>query len=260
MPENSHRTIQTLLASARPEEVQQGLELIKEEISRTGPEKARPLFEMVATLFYIDPLDRPDLVPILDEAISLVVGFGQWVIPALVQKLEEADIKAEMASAHALGRIGVEAIAPLMAEYQASPDPARRIFILYAMSKIKSPKIIQAAHLALEAAQSPDRELRDTATRAIGKFAESIPASQLPEEMRLAFVEKLQNNLADANSGIRAKAVRSLGKLAKHGHLTAEERARLKATCNYLLGRDEHFEWDRAYVVRREAEETLGYV
>lgn len=260
MQENSRRTIEALLASTKPEELRRGLELVKQEISRIGSDEAKPLFEMVSTIFYIDPLDRPDLVPVLDEAISLVVGFGEWIIPALVQKLDAGDLKAQIASAHALGRIGADAIAPLMAEYLASSDPARCAFVLYALGKINSPKVAQAAHLALEAAQSPDRELRDTATRVIGKFAEFIPASHLPEEMRRSFVEKLQNNLADENPGIRAKAVRSLGKLAKHGHLTAVEREKLKVTFRLILGKDEHFEWDRAYVVRKEAEEALKYV
>jgi HEAT repeat protein len=260
MQEKSLRVIEKLLASTNPEEVREGLELAKKEISRIGSDQARPLFEMVSTLFYIDPFERPDLVPILNEAISLVVGFGQWVIPALVQKLGEVDLKAEMASANALGRIGVDAIAPLVAEYHASPEPARRIFILYALSKIKSPQIVQAAPLALEAARSADRELRDTATRALGKFAESIPPPQLPAETRRGFFEQLHKNLTDENTGIRAKAVRSLGKLAKHGHLTTGEREKLKAAFHHLLGSDEQFEWDRAYVVRRQAEEALKYL
>jgi HEAT repeat protein len=252
--------IETLLASAKPQEVQKGLELVKNEISRVGVDEAKPLFEMVSTLFYIDPLDRPDLAPILEEAISLVVGFGKWVIPVLLQKLDAGDLKAQMASAQALGRIGADAIAPLMAEYQSASDPARRIFILYALSKIKSPKIVEAASLALEAAQSPDRELRDTATRALGKFAESIPPSHLPEAVRRSFRETLQKNLAAENPAIRAKAVRSLGKLAQHGHLNGEERARLKVAFARLIGNDDQFEWDRAYVVRKEAEEALKYV
>jgi HEAT repeat protein len=260
MHDDSLRTIEALLASTEPEEVRKGLQLLKEEICRVGSEEARPLFEMLTTIFYVDPLDRPDLVPVLEEAISLVVGFGEWVIPVLVRKLDSGDLKAQMASAHALGRIGADAIAPLMAEYHSSPDPALRAFVLYALGKIKSPKIVRAAHLALEAAESPDRELRDTATRAIGKFAESIPPGQLPEEIRRGFIEKLQKNLAEQNSGIRAKAVRSLGKLARYGHLTPEERQKLKATLSHILGKDEHFDWDRAYVVRKEAEEALQYV
>jgi hypothetical protein len=37
--------------------------------------------------------------------VDLVVGFGEWVIPALVEKLDAGDLKAQMAAGHALGRI-----------------------------------------------------------------------------------------------------------------------------------------------------------
>jgi hypothetical protein len=86
-----------------------------------------------------------------------------------------------LASAPALGRIGADAIAPLRMEYQSASDPARRVFILYALSKIKSPKIVAAASLAFEAAPSADRELHDTATRALGQFTKWI----LPFKRRL---------------------------------------------------------------------------
>lgn len=181
MPENSYPTIRRLLASTEPEDLREGLELAKQEIAKTGPCEAEPLLEMVSGLFYIDPLDRPELMPLLDEAVSVVGGCGDMVIPVLVEKLDAGDLKAQFAVANALGRIGAGAIEPLMAEYNSSADPVRRTFVLYALGKIKSPKIVKAAHLALEAAQSADVELQDTATRAIGKFAESIPPSDLPE-------------------------------------------------------------------------------
>jgi len=260
MAEDPYETIQTLLESTEPEDLRRGLELVKQEISRVGSSEAKPLFEMVSAIFYIDPLDRPDLVPILDEAVSLVVGFGKWVIPILMENLEAGDLKAQLAIGHALGRIGADAIEPLIAEYQATTDLAHRMFVLYAMGKIKSPKIVQAARLTLQATDSPDLELRDTATRAIGKFIESIPPSELPEALKQDIIEKLQNNLADPNAGIRAKAVRSFGKLAKFGHLNAAEREKLGELCRLILGVDGAFEWDRAYIVRKEAKEALMYV
>ena len=259
MSKNSHEKIKTLLASEEPEDLRQGLELVRQEISRVGSGEAKPLFEMISTVFYIDPLDRPDLVPVLDEALSLVAGFGDWLIPALLETLDTGDIKAQLAISHALGRIGADAIEPLVADYEASTDPAHRQFILYAMGKIKSPRIVEAAAVALEAAQSPNLELRDTATRAIGKFVESIPPSDLSEELKTAFLERLRANLADPDPGIRAKAVRSFGKLARYGHLSAVERDKLKTLCRLIMGVDENFDWDRAYIVRKEAEEALKY-
>ena len=258
--EDPYPTIRSLLTSTSPAELRKGLELAKHEIARVGSREAKPLFEIVSVIFYIDPLDRPDLVPILDEAVSLVVGFGEWVIPVLVDHLEAGDIKAQLAVGHALGRIGADAIEPLMAKYASSADPWTRAFVLYALGKVKSPRIVKAASLVLEAARSDDLELRDTATRAIGKLAESIPAEELTDDLRRKFLERLHANLADTNAVVRAKAVRSLGKLAKAGHLRPPEREALEAVCKGLLGEDESFEWDRAYGVRREAEETLRYV
>jgi hypothetical protein len=260
MKEETHRIMKTLLGSTEPDALRMGLKMVSEEINRVGPDEAEPLLGMISAMFYIDPLDRPDLVPLLDEAVNLVSGFGEWVIPVLVENLDAGDLKAKMAVAHALGRIGVNAITSLIAQYRSSADPGRRTFILYALGKIKSPGIVEAAPLALEAAESSDRELRDTAIRAIGKFAESIPPSQLSEELHRQFVEKLHGSLADLNPGIRAKAVRALGKMARCGHLNTSELGRLKESCHAILGTNDKFEWDRAFIVRKEAEGALEYV
>jgi HEAT repeat protein len=260
MAPESLEAIRAQMTSTTPDELRLGLSMVRQAISRVGSRDARPLFEMVSSIFYIDPLDHPEMVSVLDEAVSLVVGFGGWVIPALVEQLDAGDVKAQLAIGHALGRIGVDAIEPLMESYRTSPEVGRRTFVLYALGKIKSPRIVQCVPLALEAARSENLELRDTATRAIGKFIESIPPSDLPGEMRAAIVERLHQNVADTSSGIRAKAVRSLGKLAKLGHLDGAERARLGALLQRILGKDERFEWDRAYIVRKEAEDAIRYV
>ncbi len=258
-PDDVRRTIRTLLASDRPEDLRRGLALVEMEIARVGSSEARSLFEMVSAIFYLDPLDRPDLVPVLDEAVSLVVGFGAWVIPVLLDHLEAGDLKAQLAAGNALGRIGADAVEPLLARYASTADPATRVFILYALGKIASPRVVRTVPVALEASRSESLELRDTATRAIGKLAESIPPPDLPTHLKLQLLDRLHASLADTNPGIRAKAVRSLGKLAKAGHLDAAQKQTLATACRRLLGEDESFEWDRAFVVRKEAQEALRF-
>jgi HEAT repeat protein len=255
------QTLTTLLASPDPAEIQRGLELAEEQLRQACEEDAQQIFDLILPLFYIDPLDLPDHVPVLEKAIAVAASGGPCLIPVMIQSLEAGDVKAQMAIAQALGRMGAAAIDPLINEYRSTcPDPSCRAFLLYALGKVKSPEIVRAAPIAIEAARSTDLELRDTATRAIGKFVESIPAGTLPEETRQAFLRVLRENLADPSPGIRAKAVRSLGKLARYGHLTPQERGELKTIFQRILGEDEHFEWDRAYVVRKEAREALGYV
>lgn len=61
----------------------------------------------------------------------------------------------------------------------------------------------------------------------------------------------------------RKRRTGSLVRRCTRGHREQSrqpEKEALEAVCKGLLGKDESFEWDRAYGVRREAEETLRYV
>jgi HEAT repeat protein len=255
------RAVSRLLSSTNPEEVSIGLDKVRARMPHAGDDEKRRYVEMISVLFYIDTLDHPEHLGVVEDAIGLVASAGTVAIPVLMQELEAGDVKAQMAIGQALGRMGAEAIEPLLAEYsETCPAPGCRSFVLYALGKVKSARIVEALPVALEAAGAEDQELRDSATRALGKFAESIPAGKIAPEMLAVLVERLRSNLGDGSPAIRAKAVRSLGKLAKHGHLAAAECERLAVTLKRVLGEDEHYEWDRAYVVRKEAREALQYV
>jgi len=259
MQEDTYRRIAELLESHDPEDLRRGLSLARAESAAGDEETARGLCELIVPLFYIDTLDHPEHMPVVEEAIMVTADMGEAVIPVLIQTLESGDVKAQMALAQALGWMGAKAVDPIIAEYgETCPDPACRAFLLFALGKIRSPEVIKAFPLALEAVRSPDLELRDTATRVLGKFAEAIPAGALSDAARQTCLEALQANLGDASPGVRSKAVRSLGKLAKHGHLTPDEQAQLRGILRRLLGEDEHYEWDRAYIVRKEAKEALA--
>ncbi len=257
MPDDIYRNIRLLLASTRPDEIHEGLKLAEIEAAKTGFKEAEPLFEMVSSLFYIDPLDHPEFISVLDEAVNVAVRFGPSVIPVLMSHLDKGDIKAQWAFANVLGRIGEHAIQPMIKEYTSADDPTVQSFILYALGKVKSPSVVQAAELAIEAAQSANLELRDTASRALGKFAESIPPRSLSKDLKLRLIDCLRKNLSDSNAGVRSKAIRSLGKMARYGHLEESESEQLKAICRQLTGADGNNEWDRAYIVRKEAQEAL---
>ena len=259
MDDNSLRNIEKFLTGDSVEELRKGLKMAEPEISRVDSDKARELLEILSTLFYLDTIERPELAPILDEAIRLVAKLGKRFIPDLLKKFDGQDFKAQLAIANALGRIGDDAINPLIQEFRRVPDNDRRAFIIYALGKIKSPHVIASVPLVLEAAQMPHAELQDTATRAIGKLAESILSGSLPEEMRHGMIVLLQKNLSSENAGIRSKALRSFGKLARYGHLTPDEKGKLKEMCERIVGDDDRFEWDHAYIVRREAQEAMKY-
>jgi hypothetical protein len=51
-----------------------------------------------------------------------------------------------------------------------------------------------------------------------------------------------------------------MGKRARFGFIDSKEKTVAKKTMRRILGLDEAFDWDRAYILRAEAEETMKYL
>jgi HEAT repeat protein len=257
MTEVSYEEIKRLLGSEDSGEIHKGLLMVREALPDLEEESARTLFEMVSALFYIDLLDHPEHAFVLDEAVSLVADMGEFVIPILLNNLDAGDMKAQITIGHAFGRVGETALEPLLESYQCEESIECRIFLVYALGKIRSPKVLEAFETVLGAGHSEHLELRDTAVRALGNFIEVISPEDLPEEFKKEMLEIIQKSLGDASAGVRSKAIRSYGKLARYKHLNKEELEKCRKTCELLLGVDDKFEWDRAYIVRKEAQDAL---
>lgn len=249
--------IKKLLRSSDSEKIHQGLVMIRDVLPDINEEAAHTLFDMVSALFYIDLLDHPEHAYVLDEAVGLVADFGEFVVPILLNNLDAGDMKAQLTIGHAFGRVGELALEPLLESFKCEESEECRIFLVYAMGKIHSSRVIEAFGPVLSAAQSENLELRDTAIRALGSFVEHIDPPDLPAEYKKDMLEAIRVNLADPSAGVRSKAIRSYGKLARHGHLNKEELQKCKDTCELLLGVDDQYDWDRAYIVRKEAQEAL---
>lgn len=257
MPADKYNEIKGLLNSFDSKEIHQGLVMIREELSNISEEDAKSLFDMVSALFYIDLLDHPEHAYVLDEAVGLVADFGEFVVPILLDNLDAGDMKAQLTIGHAFGRIGEVGIEPLLESYKCEESEECRTFLVYALGKIRSPKILDAFEQVLEAAKSENLELRDTAVRALGNFVQDISPADLPSEYKSEMLAAIQANLSDSSAGVRSKAIRSYGKLARYGHLDEDEKSKCKETCELLLGIDGKYDWDRAYIVRKEAQEAL---
>ncbi len=257
MADGMFEQIKDLLNSSDSDKIHQGLVLIREGLPTISEDDAHSLFEMVSALFYIDLLDHPEHAYVLDEAVSLVADFGEFVVPILLNNLDAGDMKAQLTIGHAFGRVGEPALEPLLESFKCEESDECRIFLVYAMGKIHSPRVIEAFEQVLTAAKSENLELRDTAIRALGSFVELIEPQDLQADYKKDMLDAIRVNLGDSSAGVRSKAIRSYGKLARYGHLDNEERQKCKETCELLLGVDDQYDWDRAYIVRKEAQEAL---
>jgi HEAT repeat protein len=208
--------------------------------------------EALTALFYVDTHDYPDFEPLVNRTSEVLSNLKERAILPLIDKLDGSDLKFEMNVAHTLGKMGAAALRALIETYENSDDINTRIFSLYAISKIKDPVVGDAVNLLIEATSDSNREIRDTAVRTVGKMAEITPASKLPDYIRTKLFDGVENGTNDRVSAVRAKAMRSLGKMAKYGYLNTEQKEGLSLTAHNLLGHGEP-EADSAFIVRKEA-------
>lgn len=220
----------------------------------------RAAVEALCSLFYVDTYERADLEPALDAAVAVLAREGVRVVPLLLEFMQGSDIKSHLFLATALGQIGPPALPALRRSIATADDPYSRSFALFALGKLRHPQVHEALPEVIGSLMHPDKEVRDSASRVIGKIAEVVSPDMLSERRRHEIFEAAMRALDDHQPAVRAKVVRSLGKLAAAGYLDDAERDTLRTTLRRLLGEDEHYDWDRAYIVRREAEEALTHV
>ena len=243
-----------LISSDDPERISMGLDWFKENIPGLEGEDYRQALQAVASVFAYDTYESPQYQGVVNEAVKVLVSQGQLCIPYLLEMLADSDFKVEFNLAVVLGKMGSAGVEPLMEAYQHSRHPAEKAFILYALGKISDPQISEAIPLMLTALDDPDREVRDSAARSLGKIGESIGPDKVPEDQRNEIFAKLLPKTKDEYSGVRSKAIRSLGKLSQNDFLTDEQRHDLQTSLVEILGKSGDFVWDSAFIVRREAE------
>jgi len=247
------------LQNERPDRIGEGLEYLKTHMASLPEAEFRRAAEELCSLFYVDTADRPDLQPLLDRAVAVLAGHGPRVVGQLLELMKGSDIKSHLYLARTLAYVGQAAL-PALRRVIATEDPYSRSFALFAVGKVNDLAVREALPEVIGSLMHPDKEVRDSAARALGKIAEAVPATQLAEGRRAEIFEVLFRTLSDVQPAVRAKAVRSLGKLVRAAYLTSAQEERVRLAILRILGRDEAHEWDRAFIVRREAEEALRHL
>lgn len=242
------------------EVVLEGIEEIESYLPALKGKKFKGALSALSGLFYIDTFERPDLQPVIYRAFETFKKLKAKTIPFLLSSTKESDFKFQLNLARALGSIGKPALRPILSRFGRSKDPNEKSFLLYSVGKIKDPAAVQAIPALLKGLKDNDQEVRDSAARTLGKVFEVVPPLKISLKNKKLIFESLLKRISDESSGVRSKAVRSLGKFAKYGFVDDQQRQRLKGAAQRLLGQDESYNWDIAYIVRREAQEVYDFL
>ncbi|HHN75228.1 MAG TPA: hypothetical protein ENK10_08385 [Acidobacteria bacterium] len=213
----------------------------------------------VATLFYLDVQDRPEMATVVDQAIRILHSMGPELIPLHLEEMRGSDFKALFCFARVLALFGAEAVAPIIDACAGSDDAHLLVGGIYALTKIRDRSILQGLDLVLRLSEHSDSEVRDTAIRALGKFVERF-GDDLDSQAGARAYGRLLAASFDPLPSIRAKAVRGLGKMAAAGMLDPEQKTEVGQRLDQVLGQSSEMGWDQAFIVRREAAEAAEHL
>ena len=246
-----------LIQSSDVNEAIDGINKVEELLGSLDEKDYLASIDVLLGVFYIDPYDRPDLKPMVDRASEVLILQKDKVLGPLIDSLAEADMKFNFNVSRVLAQMGASALGKLINSYEHTNDEQVKAFIVYTIGKIKEPVVASAATLLISAAGASNKEIRDSAVRTLGKITEIIEPGQISSVEKDKIVDILSENAGDVSPSIRSKAFRSLGKMAKAGFLNNKQAKAISARAHRVLGHDSNFNWDNAYIVRKEAQFAL---
>ena len=109
----------------------------------------------------------------------------------------------------------------------------------------------------LVAVKSANFQVRAIGLYTIGKLALRLRPSAFKPDLRLSMFDAVFERLGDTKPLVRKNASRALGKMQKQKLLTETQREKTLIAFKAILGKDDQHSWDRAFIVRHEAEYFL---
>jgi ferredoxin--NADP+ reductase len=93
----------------------------------------------------------------------------------------------------------------------------------------------------------------------LARLIQKLPSSAFREDLSSALFENTFTFLAHPQGLVRRNAARLLGRMVRKGLLSDEQERRVNISFLAITGRDEKHNWDRSFIVRREAESYLQH-
>ncbi|MCB0496952.1 MAG: sulfide/dihydroorotate dehydrogenase-like FAD/NAD-binding protein [Cyclobacteriaceae bacterium] len=226
-----------------------------EELTDLTPEEKNDLAEAFSIIFYHhDHAGVTAMVKMALRAEHLLAGFGCDVVPFLIQELVNADEESAGYLGRAIALNPCHDIDLLLEEWENKTDDDFAIInIIQTFSYFKSKNIIKAMPQILVAAKSGNLQVRAIALYTIGKLAISLKPDSFSAELRMSMFDVAFEMLSDRKPLVRRNAARALGKMQKKGLLLEGQKRKTYAAFKAILGIDGNHNWDRAFIVRHEA-------
>jgi ferredoxin--NADP+ reductase len=231
------------------------------KLTKLTVEEKNELTAALTTVFYHhDHAGITGMTKVAVMAEKQIAKFGCEVVPFLIEELINADAESAAYLGRAIALNGCQAIDFILGAWDENwEDDFASINIIQALSYFKTAEIKKAIPRILVASKSANFQVRAIALYAIGKIARRITAEAFDDSLRNAMFDAVFESLADRKPLVRKNAARTLGKMQKKGILIAEHEKKVFMAFKAILGTDGRHKWDRAFIVRHEAEHFLPF-
>ena len=259
MTDRANQIIQTL-DTRSVESVTSALDQIKAITDLTTDEKlclTEALSDVFAHAHHTDSTSMPKQAVRLGKRIA---KFGPEMIPLIFKHLIEADSETAVYVGKALarnGEAGLDFLLPKLSEHRDRDHDL--INLIQALSYFKISEATKAVPFILSIAHHVNHQVTSGALYTVGRLAQNLPASAFSDELRSFIFSSCFRFLSHAQGLVRKNAARTLGKMLRKGLLSDENERKVYKGFLSITGRDDHHNWDRAFIVRREAEDFLPY-
>lgn len=248
------------LSTQSEDAISEVLDQIKPMADLSAEEKIE-LSEALTSIFYhFRHADSSRMLRLAIRTEKRIAKFGADVVPFLFKEIIEVDGESAAYLGKALAKIGKPGIDYIQHEWDHHMDnePAL-INLLQTLSFFKIPEAEEVIPLILNATKSENFQITSMALYALGRLVEKSQSSKIEQKLLTTLFDVAFSFLSSAKPLVRKNAARALGKMLRRGLLSTESERKVYRAFMAIMGKDEHHNWDRAFIVRREAEDFLTY-
>lgn len=253
-------TIIQSLDTRSEESVRQALNAAKALSDLTTNEKLSLTKALSEVFFHVHHTGSSSMPKLAVMTEKFIAKFGVEMIPFLFKEILAADTETAVDFGKCLARNGVVGLEFILSKLDDYRDHDHDLInLIQVLSLFKIPEAAKAIPVILTAAQHNNHQVTSMGLHAIGRLVQKLRPTAFSEELRLKTFDAVFRYLSNPQVLVRKNAARALGKMLRKGLLSEENEQKLYKTFLAIAGRDEHHNWDRAFIVRREAEDFLPY-
>lgn len=240
--------------------VRDALDYIQQQTDLTPTEKNN-LAQVLSDVFYHAHHTGSTRIPKLAVRVQkCITKFGPEMIPFLFEEIIEADSESVSYFGKSFARLEQPALAfivPKLIEYRTEDDYL--INIIHVLSYFRIPETVGAISAILNVANHKNHQVTSIALYTVGRLIQKLPIEAFSESDKAHLFNTVFNFLSNAEPLVRKNTARTLGKMLRKGLLSEENEKKVFKTFMKITGKDDNHNWDRAFIVRREAEFFLPY-